>query len=163
MNNSDADILIDNCNIELRKIEMIINGMGPLSNVVPYLTRYSIIKSCGTIEQCFKTIISDFCSTSNSAQANTYIDTKFRNSSMNPSYENICKSLKEFDAQWTTEFKEKIKEITNHKKALQSLSSLNEARNEFAHGGTPTVTFDNVLEYFRDSILVIEKLDIVVS
>jgi hypothetical protein len=154
---------VDGCIDEFQKIESIIRGIGVMSHPVPYLTRYSIIKACGTIEYGFKTIISDFSLDAQSEQLKNFVDKKFRNSSMNPSYENICGGLASFDDNWRVKFKEKVKLMPNKHKVLDSLESLNNARNSFAHGGSPTTSFENVQAYFEDSLKVLELIEETIS
>lgn len=162
MNNQNAQASINTCLTELETIKMLIESMGRLSNPVPFLTKYAIIKSCGTIEYCFKTIISDVHE-NQSQQVINYINSTFRNSSMNPSKDNICKSLSKFDTNWHQIFKSRLSEHHSNKKIEDSLNSLNTARNSFAHGGYPSASFDNVLEYFKDSVEVIKILDAIVK
>lgn len=159
MNNAEATRLISECETDLNRIEKIIEGLGPMSNVVPYLTKYAIIKSCGSIEQSFKTIVADYCSRHQSNQIKNYIDITFRESSMNPKFENICGVLKQFDPQWNLRFKSTVKALTNSSKVKLSLKSLNESRNEFAHGGNPTASFSGIKDYFLDSVAIITVLD----
>jgi hypothetical protein len=159
MNNVDAMTYIDSCNDELSKIKNIIDSLGHTSNVVPYLTKYAIIKSCGTIELSFKTILSDYCSNNQSQQVKNYIDKTLRDSSMNPSYDNICNLLNNFDENWKANFKSKVGNLANPEKIKASLQSLNVSRNNFAHGGNPTTSFQSVVEYFNDSIEIIKLLD----
>lgn len=161
--NENAQASIATCSEELEKISTIIAGLGSLSNVVPYLTKYSVIKTCGTIEQVFKMIIHDTCSINCTLQVNNYIEIKFRKSSMNPSYDNICKSLQEFDKNWAKKFKNKLKSMPDNEKVKSSLGSLNSARNEFAHGGNPTITFEDVSEYYKDTISIMICLEEAVS
>jgi len=78
---------------------------------------------------------------------------------MNPSYGNMCSSLSNFDEDWKNKFKSTIKEHPERTKILDSLDSLNNARNAFAHGGTPTASFMNIQEYFSDSIKILEVLE----
>jgi len=54
INNESVLERIDSCLAEFEKIDFIIKGMGTMSHPVPFLTRYSIIKACGTIEFSFK-------------------------------------------------------------------------------------------------------------
>lgn len=150
---------IESCLEEFEKIDFIIKGMGSMSHPVPFLTRYSIIKACGTIEFSFKTILSDVGIDSQTKQLKQFIDKKIRFSSMNPSYGNMCSSLNNFDEEWRKNFKTTIKEHPEKTKILDSLDSLNNARNAFAHGGTPTTSFINVQEYFGDSIKILEVLE----
>lgn len=161
MQNKFAEENINNCLQEFERIHHLIEGVGQLSPMVPFLTRYAIIKSCGTIELCFKTIVSDFHS-NQSAQIRNFIDNTIRNSSMNPSKDNICKTLKKFDEKWNEDFKNELSKIENSKRIQDSLDSLNNARNDFAHGGNPTPSFDNIRDYFNDVIEVIKIIDRVV-
>lgn len=161
-NESVADIL-NVCIDEFKRIESIIHGIGTMSHPVPYLTRYSIIKACGAIEFGFKTIVSDVSLDSQSEQLKQFVDNKFRNSSMNPSYSNICSGLASFDEGWKNKFKDKINSLPEKKKILDSLESLNNARNTFAHGGSPSTSFVNVQVYFEDSLKVLEALEAVVN
>jgi hypothetical protein len=163
MNNLDAQTNINFCTTELNRIETIIQTMlGHTSPIVPYLTRYSIVKTCGTIEFCFKTIIADLHS-GTTPQVINYIDNTIRSSSMNPSISNICSTLKKFDLNWNTSFKNKIRDHANSERIKDSLDSLNNARNSFAHGGTPTSTFENIKNYFIDTVEIIKILDEVVN
>ncbi|WP_396196262.1 HEPN domain-containing protein [Flavobacterium sp.] len=162
MNNLSAKQSIEDCSLEMNEIQKIIDVFGQSHSIVPYLTNYAIIKCCGTIENTFKTILSDFHNTL-PIQAKNYIETTFTNSSMNPSKENICKSLKRFDENWNTEFKQKLDLETNKSQIDSSLKSLTDARNEFAHGGYPRVSFGSVITYFNDSKKIIEIIDDVVK
>lgn len=162
MKNISAKESIDSCKDELKKIEKLIDGMGKMSNPVPFLTKYAIIKSCGTIEYCFKTIISDV-HVNQTNQIKNFIDKMFRNSSINPSKENICRSLERFDDSWNEQFKIQLKARKDSKKIEDSLKSLNSARNTFAHGGQPSASFENVMDYFLDSVEIIKIIDNIVK
>lgn len=159
INNESVLESINNCLRELIQIEHLIEGIGGTSPVVQYLTRYAIIKSCGTIEYSFKTIICDYNYSSHNNQVRKFIDGRFRNTPTNPNLDNIIKGLKQFDDNWSANFNRKVKELPNKEKLCSSLSSLNTARNTFAHGGTPNTTFSNVKDYFTDSVKFIELID----
>jgi hypothetical protein len=159
INNLSAKERIFSCFSEFEKIRYMIEGMGAGSNPVPFLTRYAIIRAAGTIEFCFKTIISDTHGSTQTKQIKQFLDNKFRNSSINPSYTNICSSLCSFDDDWNRKFKGIVNGMQQKNKVLDSLKSLNEARNSFAHGGTPSTSFNSVYEYFQDSIKIIVALE----
>ena len=163
MNNTTAKEKIEQCLEELEKIKDIIIAIGRTSHPVPFLTKYAIVKSCGTIKICFKAILSDHKIGEQNDKVKNFINAKFRNSSINPSKNNIHRSLKLFDEDWNNKFKEEIEKLTNKNKILDSLKSLNEARNAFAHGGNPSSSFDNVVDYFKDSIKIIEIIDCIAS
>jgi hypothetical protein len=162
MNNQEALSSIESCQDELQRIFHLIEGHGHMSPIVPFLTNYAIVKSCGTAEFCFKTIISDIHA-EQSPQIVNYVDNTVRNSSMNPSLDNIYKTLKKFDDSWNEIFKEKLNAHTDGKRLKSSLDSLNTARNTFAHGKSPTSSFENIRAYFDDTIEVLKILDQVVS
>lgn len=50
MNNPIASQAISDCNDELIKIRNQINALGSTSSISGFLTRYSLIKICGTLE-----------------------------------------------------------------------------------------------------------------
>ena len=162
MNNTTVKQTIDNCSSELNEIQKIIDVFGQSHSIVPYLTNYAVIKCCGAIENSFKAILTDFHN-SLPIQAKNYLEKTFTNSSMNPSKENICKSLKRFDENWNNEFKRKLDLEINKSQIDSSLKSLNDARNEFAHGGHPRVSFSSVKSYFADSSKIIEIIDDIVK
>lgn len=162
MNNQEAQNSIDICKDELQRIYHLVEGHGGTSPIVPFLTNYSIVRACGTIEFSFKTIISDFLS-GHSAQIGNYIDNTIRNSSMNPSRNNIHRTLKKFDDNWNTEFKNKLDSHEHTERIKSSIDSLNSSRNSFAHGDPLTSSFEDIRNYFNDSIIIIEMLDEVVS
>lgn len=60
INNPNAQTAIDDCNAELSRITGIINGVGSINPLSGYLTKYSLIRICGTLEVCYKTIIADY-------------------------------------------------------------------------------------------------------
>lgn len=82
---------------------------------------------------------------------------------MNPSFSNICKARSNFDDDWKNNFKENISNLPEKQKIIDSLDSLNNARNVFAHGGSPSASFVNVQEYFSDAIKILEALEVAIS
>lgn len=162
MNNQNAQASINVCNEELQRIFHLIEGLGHMSPVVPFLTNYSIVRACGTIEFCFKTIISDLHA-GHSPQVQNYVDNTIRNSSINPSRDNICKTLRRFDDEWNSKFKDKLNTHEHSARLKSSIDSLNTARNSFAHGETPSSSFENIKNYFEDSVIILEMLDEVVN
>ena len=162
MNNSNARESIEVCDAELQRIFHLIEGHGHTSPIVPLLTNYAIVRACGTIEFSFKTIISDI-HVGHSPQVQNYVDNTIRNSSMNPSRDNICKTLKKFDEDWNRSFKQKLNGHANSERLKDSIDSLNNARNSFAHGASRSSSFENIRNYFRDCVTILELLDEVVN
>jgi len=160
MNNVEVQRLLDDCSTELSQVKTLIDGLGVASNIAPYLTKYSLIRACGTVEQAFKSIICDFCSRRGKKQVKRFIEQRVRDSSINPSYSNICKLLKEFDEDWSTHFKTSIGNSPHKDAWMTSLQSLVDVRNDFAHGGNPSASIGDVMRYYQHSRAVIEALDL---
>jgi hypothetical protein len=159
MNNAEVEKLLDDCTNELVQVKAIIDGLGITSNIAPYLTKYSLIRACGTIEQSFKSVVADFCSWRCKKQLKRFLGQRVRDSSMNPSYSNICKLVKDFDETWLATFKASVDGAANNSSLMTSLQSLVDARNDFSHGGSPSVTIGDVLTYYAHSRAIIEMLD----
>lgn len=163
MNNSLVNDLLHDVTQEISNLKTIINAQGVFHATTPYLTRYSLIKASGTLEIAFKSIIADFCVTGTFPQIDTFIHKKVRKNSMNPTYKNICTLLGQFDEQWQRDFKEHVKQDANKAQMLDALSSLSNARNEFAHGGAPNTSIDDIENYYINGIKVISILDNIVN
>ena len=159
MNNSDVQLLVSECDNDFERIEKIIEVLTSTNPAVPYLTKYAIIKACGTLEQAFKVMISDFSCIGQSIQLKKFVDISFRESSINPNLDNIHSSLKKFDEQWNENFKNFLNADKDVSRIRSSIKSLNNARNQFAHGGNPTVTFSDIKDYFDDAKKIMNYLD----
>lgn len=163
MNNTAVEALLDDSDQNLLDALAIVNSLGGAAKVVPYLNQYSIIRACGTIEIAFKQIISDFCSHRSMPQINNFINAKVKDSSMNPSYDNIYKLLKTFDETWCKEFKDQINLHPDKSQILFALKSLVDSRNDFAHGGNPTTSITDAIDYYTHAKKLIIVLDSVVK
>src|SRR5665647_935780 len=135
------------CDGQLNDIETRINA-DTFNDINIYLTNYAIIKACGTIEVTFKSIIADYFNKSKIQQVHTFLDNKVRSDSMNPNYTNIIKLLKAFDDNWASDFKSRINAHQDKEQLLDSLKSLNNSRNRFAHGNSPTLSIQQVKQYY---------------
>lgn len=163
MNNEVVADLLEQCQEEIVRIKMEIEPLNPFDQTVDYITKYLVVRICGTIETAFKTIVADKCVFEANDQVKNFIEKKVRQSSNNPSLENMYTLLNEFDEQWKNKFKKKMKKHENFEQLKQSLQSLNDIRNEFAHGGNPSITFNNAQIYFNNARTVIKILDSVIK
>lgn len=161
MNNQGVEQMLNDAVVEFDAIDVQINQIGIMSPMRKYLTHYSLIKACGVIEYSFKSIVADYhngCA----KQLQTYIDKTVRDSSMNPSLDNIRGLLRKFDDNWTDQFNNSLKRHPNNSRLTSSLNSLNTNRNTFAHGGNCNVSFGDIKRYFADAVEIIRCLDAVV-
>ena len=163
MHNKDVEYSLSSVNSDLAAATNVVTSLGLTSNLTPYINKYSIIKACGAIEVSYKAILTDYLVRRAKSQIKNYIHKSIRDSSSNPSYDNICKTLKSFDENWSVKFKRDIKAVTNHTQMIDSLDSLVDARNSFSHGGDPTTTVQEIQRYFCDSIRIIEVLDNIIK
>lgn len=163
MNNVEAEKVLIECDNDLSNALSIFTSIGATSNIVPYLNKYCIIRACGSLEVSFKTIIADFINKRSKKQIKKYINENVRENSANPSYNNICNLLKSFDLDWWREFKKKFNQHPKKHRILTSVESLVDARNEFAHGGSPNLSLSSTIQYFTTSRVMIEILDDVVN
>lgn len=162
MNNINAQNAIDDARREFRKITSMIRRTRRATSLSrKYLTLYSLIKASGVIEFSIKTILADFHSGA-TPQAVLYIDTNVRDSLKNPSLDNIYIFLKQFDRSWLSSFKTTLNGRADATRLKDSLKSLCENRNNFAHGKPSTASFNDIMQYFEDSVLIVELLDSVV-
>ena len=104
-----------------------------------------------------------FTKSSREVAIKKFLRKRVREGSANPSFCNICNFLVDFDEQWKAEFKTQIAMDPNGPALRTSLQSLVDARNDFAHGGSPTVSITDILRYFEDARRVVEILDIVIN
>lgn len=158
INNPNAQTAIDDCNAELSRITGIINGVGSTSPLSGYLTKYSLIRICGTLEVCYKTIIADYYENI-APQLGRFISCHLRDASLNPIYENICKALSRFDDSKNELFKKEVANLANKDSLIDAFKVLNRERNNVAHGTNSTLSFNDMKSRFSEAIKIIEVLD----
>ncbi|MBU0594583.1 MAG: hypothetical protein KKH74_12725 [Gammaproteobacteria bacterium] len=163
MNNPDVAQVLSACDAELVQVQEIIANLGVTSAVVPYLTKYAVVRACGSIETSFKAVIADYSSHRSIKQVKRFIDRRIRDGSANPTIENMNKFLLDFDKDWQDTFKRQLNAEPNRSALITSLQSLVNARNEFAHGGNPTTSLTDVIQYFGHAKRIVEIMDLVVS
>lgn len=159
MNNSDVASVISQCDAELAQIQVLISSTGATGHFAPYLTKYAVIRACGCIETSFKSVIADYCSQGSKTQVKRFIAKRIRDGSANPTMKNMCNLLNDIDENWNATFKAGIKAEPNSEQLRTSLQSLVDARNEFSHGGNPTVSISDVISYYTHAKRIIELMD----
>lgn len=87
---------------------------------------------------------------------------KVAKGSANPSQDNILAILNQFDEDWKKVYKANLNADPDKQQLLDSLQSLVDARNDFAHGGNPTLSISDVLTHFSNAHKVIEHIDSVI-
>lgn len=161
MNNTDVETILDDCLSDLIRIEAIIEG-NRLAPSVKYLTSYALIRSCSTIERCFKKIIADKLEILAPIMAE-YLQKEVRRSPANPRYGRMIDFLNRYKKVWGDDFKATVNSRSDASRIQSSLESLVNNRNAFAHNGSCACTFDDIRNYYVDSAEFIQIMDDVVS
>ncbi len=157
MNNHDVEMLLDDSQQNLDAIEHLIAGL-VTSPVCSYLLKYSVILSCSTIEQAFKTLIADYYEHSAPALA-AFISRHVRDTSKNPTFDIIYQQMNDFDANKAALFKTNFDALPQANAIKGFLTSLKNLRNDVAHGKNVTTTISDVKNYYSHSKILIEELD----
>ena len=159
MNNREIEQRIRRCKGELKIVSKHINAK-PLNVLNRHLTLYALIEVHGTIELSIKTLFFDNLTGVGTMQLKKYLDESIKNHPFDIRYDNICNFLKKYiDDDWRLKLKKKVDAKKDSEKIKASLKTLHDTRNEFAHGGSPTVTFKEIKQCFSDSVKLIRVLD----
>lgn len=161
--NVNVQNLLNDCGNELNKIDQIINSLGPLDQTRAFLTKYALIKTSGTLEYAYRSIIADHFSQYNIPQIDTYLNISIRESPSSVKYDNICTILGKFDVNWKNNFKTTITSRRDGNQLIQASNSLVNNRHAFAHGKEPTATLNDIKQYYNDIIIMINELDQIVT
>ena len=120
------------------------------------------MKACGTLEYVYRSIVADFFDQSSLTQIHTYLDKTVRSGSMSATYDNMNGLLGKFDTDWRNNFKNAVQGRTDGQRLIASANSLVANRHLFAHGQSPTATFNDICQYYQDTLILINELDAVV-
>jgi hypothetical protein len=162
MNNTSVQTFLLDCWQDIESIRKEIKSLTATDRKISYFTQYVLIRSCGTIELCYKTIFADFAFKTSCPRTRSFLEHKILRSSSNPSLHNIENLLGQFDDKWKKDFSNCINLHLDKSRLTGSLSSLNKLRNNFAHGQNITASFEDIRIYFADAWRIIRMLDIIV-
>ncbi|MGN0131460.1 MAG: HEPN domain-containing protein [Lachnospiraceae bacterium] len=152
MNGNYRQTLRD-CEVELNSIQQWIDS-NRLDSNVRFLTSYSVIKACGTVEYVFKQIVYDYLSSGANEEAKTYLNKSIIEASFNPSTGQMYRILEKINSDWRVGFENLIKGSSQ----MGQLNSLVKLRNSFAHGSAITASINDVKSYYNAGIWILEKL-----
>lgn len=155
--------LLIECSRQLNDIDTKMSTLPAFDKTRAYLTQYALIKACGTLEYVYRSIVADFFDQSSLTQIHTYLDKTVRSGSMSATYDNMSGLLGKFDADWRKNFKDAVQNRADGQKIIASANSLVNNRHSFAHGKVPTATFNDILQYYNDALILINELDSVVK
>lgn len=151
--NGDYRQTLRDCEVELNSIQQWIHS-NRLDSNVRFLTSYSVIKACGTVEYIFKQIVYDYLSSGANEEAKTYLNKSIIEASFNPSTGQMYRILEKINSDWRVGFENLIKGSSQ----MGQLNSLVKLRNSFAHGSAITASINDVKNYYNAGIWILEKL-----
>lgn len=139
------------------KINDVVDDIKSFSNASDleksYLAKFLVVFICGIYEEVIETIVNEGVDKFGSSEVSNYIKESLHNTFRNPDLPNIKGLLGKFSEKWKLnidslplESKDAISNIVNNKNAL-------------AHGETITITLEDILKYYKDSMIVINKID----
>lgn len=70
--------------------------------------------------------------------------------------------LGKFDDSWRNNFRNTVQQHDNCQRIISSSNSLVANRHLFAHGQAPTASFNDIYQYYQDTLVLIQILDTVV-
>ncbi|MBQ7099391.1 MAG: hypothetical protein IJO05_06715 [Oscillospiraceae bacterium] len=154
--------MIDACSAEIDDIRNRLSTLPVMDRSRRYLTQYALIRACGTIEFVYRSIVADFFDSSPLTQIHTYLEKTVRTGSMSATYKNMQTLLGKFDDNWKSNFQQAVNSHADSNRIIASAKSLVENRHAFAHGRTPTATFNDIQNYYNDALTLIDLFDSIV-
>ena len=151
------------CSDELEDIRCRLEKIDVMDQEYQYLQSYALIRACGVAEYVCHCIVADYFTRFHDPVVDKYIDDTVRNSSFSVKYSVICKTLKSFNDQWASAFKNEIDALDDRERIISSSNSLVSVRHAFAHGRTYTAAFEDIKRYYDDVIVMLEILYDVVN
>jgi len=139
-----------------KQIDILISEIDAFSGdplIKAYLTYYLCVRISGFVEDCVRTIFSSYADANSSAHARSYIAAKL-SKFPNPSMEAIFALAKEFNMTWSDDLKKKIPVPRR-----LSLNSVVNNRHTIAHGGTSSITLNDIKRYYQDIIVIVQTIE----
>ena len=152
--NSELLRSISDCSDEIEKIKKWIDK-NPMDTLVKYLVSYAVVKSSGTIEIVFKSILYVFLADGCKKETETFIEKNVLDISCNPGTRNIKNLLDRID----TEKSVKFEELTKGTVEKEDLNSLVKLRNDIAHGRDISISINTVKRFYESGIGILKVLD----
>ena len=118
-----------------------------------YLAGFLVVFICGIYEEVIETIVNEKVDRSNDPEISNYIKESLDKTFRNPNMDNIKKLLSRFNTSWKSEI------MRLPKDAQTAIDSIVNNKNSLAHGNSVLVTLQEAVQYYNDSLLVINKID----
>jgi hypothetical protein len=121
-----------------------------------YLARYLVVYISGIYEEAIETIINEKVRKLNSPWITKYTASSINDTFQNPKIYKIVEILNKFDDDWGRV----IEQMPDTNRA--ALGGIVTNKNLIAHGDPTTISLKSVIQYYKDSRMIIEKIDEIV-
>lgn len=118
-----------------------------------YLAKFLVVFICGIYEEIIETIINERASKCNDSEIVNYIRESVGKDFRNPDMGNIKNLLGRFNNSWKSEIG---KLSHNSQTAIDNIVTY---KNSLAHGVSVSITLQDIVKYYNDSMVVINKID----
>jgi hypothetical protein len=118
-----------------------------------YLTYYLCVRVSGFIEDCVRTVFSDYVDANSKNSVKTFAIAKLKKFP-NPTWSAILALTKDFDENWAKQLKTNVDNSCS-----DAVDSIVTNRNIIAHGGSSSITLNELEGYYRKAIQVIDELE----
>lgn len=117
------------------------------------LAYYLCIRISGFLENCIRIYFLEYANQKCQDYVKTFMENRLKHFP-NPTWGEIIKLIKDFNEQWVVDIKKSVSS-----QWLSSLESINNNRNNIAHGGTSSVTLHELVIYYQDIVNIIETIE----
>jgi len=117
------------------------------------LVYYLCIRISGFLENCIRIYFLEYANLKCQDYVKTFMENRLKRFP-NPTWSEITKLIKDFNEQWVIDIKKSVPP-----QWLSSLESINNNRNNIAHGGTSSVTLRELALYYQDIVNILETIE----
>lgn len=154
MKSQRAQQLLNEIDLAITNIDSF--GVATNSLEESYLAKFLDVFICGMYEEIIETILNEKIAMTGMAEASRFISGSLNHHFRNPDMKKIITWLAQFNTSWRTIIQ---RLPLQNRDALDSIVT---NKNNLAHGNASTITLIQVKDYYRDSRVVIEKIDDIV-
>lgn len=150
MKSSQAEKIIEKINLAIKDI----NSFPNVSDLEKsYLAKFLVVFICGIYEEVIETIVNERASKCGDSEISNYIKKSLDKTFRNPDMVNIKGLLGRFNNNWKSEI-DKLPQI-----AQTAINNIVNDKNSLAHGNNVILTLQDTIQYYNDSLIVINKID----
>lgn len=118
-----------------------------------YLAKFLVVFICGIYEEVIENVVNERIDKQKNTEISNYIRKSLKDTFKNPDMKNIKGLLGKFNEKWKSEIENLSRE------AQTAIDNIVNDKNSLAHGSAITLTPKEIIRYYSDSMIVINKID----